>query len=113
MSVFVGAPFASGILVVGTKSGHHPRYMYEPASEAIIAKVRQMEEICDKHSVTLAAAALQFPLFHPRVACVLSGVKCEAEVRSASESINADIPEHFWRELKANGLIRPDAPIAG
>merc|ERR1712110_928279 len=75
MSVFLGAPFASGILATGSRSGVTPKYMYEPASKELLAKLSRIEEVCDKHSVTLPAAALQFPLFHPRVASILSGVK--------------------------------------
>merc|ERR1711865_602144 len=98
--------FASGILAVGAKTCSRPNYMYEPASEDVLEKVRQIEDICSLHGVALPAAALQFPLFHPRVACVLSGVKSAAEVRRAVESMNAVIPKEFWRELKSKGLIR-------
>lgn len=128
VSVLVGAPFASGILAVGSgklaggqcsdgasraRAARAPSYMYAPASESIIDKVAAIETVCHEYSVTLPAVALQFPLFHPRVASVLSGIKSEEEVRQAIAGIREPIPVEFWKELKKQGLIRQDAPIAG
>ncbi len=58
----------------------------------------------------LAAAALQFPLAHPAVVSVVAGMADAAEVRRNSGLIMHDIPEAFWTELKARGLLRPDSP---
>eukprot|EP00929_Paragymnodinium_shiwhaense_P107164 TRINITY_DN7322_c0_g1_i1.p1 TRINITY_DN7322_c0_g1~~TRINITY_DN7322_c0_g1_i1.p1 ORF type:complete len:257 (-),score=23.34 TRINITY_DN7322_c0_g1_i1:270-1040(-) len=113
ISVIAGAPYASGILVTGTRTTKKPRYMYEPASEDMLAKVRKIEAVCDMFSVKLPDAALQFPLFHPRVASVLSGAKSVDEVRMAVASMSAIIPAGFWKELRTQGLIRADAPICG
>eukprot|EP00931_Biecheleriopsis_adriatica_P055830 TRINITY_DN33085_c0_g1_i1.p1 TRINITY_DN33085_c0_g1~~TRINITY_DN33085_c0_g1_i1.p1 ORF type:complete len:358 (+),score=52.17 TRINITY_DN33085_c0_g1_i1:58-1131(+) len=115
MSVVIGGPFASGILATGTRGPKKRRltYMYEPAPEDVLDRVERMEKVCDRHGVDLPSAALQFPLFHPRVACVLSGVKSEGESLRAKESMEKEIPLEFWKELKSEGLIRKDAPIQG
>jgi D-threo-aldose 1-dehydrogenase len=125
MTVVIGAPFASGILVHGSgmkaasldakdaETGKRPTYLYQPASDEILEKVQRIEEVCAKFSVNLPAAALQFPLSHPRVSCVLSGVKSEAEVQAAARWIQEPIPVEFWQELRSNGLIRHEAPIPG
>merc|ERR1712187_714137 len=103
MSVMLGAPFASGILAVGAKSGSRPKYMYEPATDDMLARVAQIEEVCEQFLVTLPAVALQFPLFHPRIACVLSGVKSEEEVKRAAAAMEEDIPPALWQELRSKG----------
>lgn len=112
MSVLIGAPYASGILATGTRSSRQPlRYMYEDAPEEIVARVARIEDVARRHGVPLPAAALQFPLSHPRVASVLVGVKSAEEVHRAVQAMNVDIPAAFWDELRLAGLIRADAPI--
>ncbi len=60
----IGAPFASGILATGAVPG--ARYRYADATPEILAKVKRIEAVCGRHAVPLPAAALQFPLGHPR-----------------------------------------------
>jgi D-threo-aldose 1-dehydrogenase len=38
--------------------------------------------VCARHGVALAAAALQFPLGHPAVASVVTGMRSVAEVEA-------------------------------
>ena len=71
MGVVIGAVFASGILATGPIDD--ARYAYAPASEAVKEKTRRLAEVCGRHGVPLAAAALQFPLGHPSVAAVIPG----------------------------------------
>ena len=82
------------------------KFLYEKAPSEIIKKVEAIEDICEKHNVTLGAAALQFPLRHPLVKSVLAGVKCEEEVNLAVQYMNEDIPVAFWDELRASKIIR-------
>ena len=63
VSVIIGAPFASGILVTGSAGAAH--YGYGKASPEVQAKVRGIEAVCKAHNVALPAAALQFVLAHP------------------------------------------------
>jgi D-threo-aldose 1-dehydrogenase len=53
----------------------------------------------------LRAAALQFPLTHPAVACVLVGARSPAEVEDAVEMSAVPVPDALWRDLRAEGLI--------
>ncbi len=59
----------------------------------------------------LAAAALQFPLAHPLVASVIPGLDSPARVAQAVSLYRHKIPPALWRELRAESLLRPDAPI--
>jgi D-threo-aldose 1-dehydrogenase len=109
VSVIIGAPFASGILVTGSGDGAH--YAYGKASPAIQAKVRDIEAVCRSHNVALPAAALQFVLAHPIVVSVIPGATKASEVMKNVASVDAPIPAAFWSDLKARKLIDPDAPV--
>ena len=63
------------------------------------------------HGVPLASAAMQFPLAHPQVASLIIGAVTPQEVERNVETLSVDIPQGLWDDLKAQGLIRPDAPV--
>ena len=109
-AIVVGGPYNSGILAVGTKTAAPLFYNYEPAPADVIAKVRAMEEVCDHHGVPLAAAALQFPLAHKLVVSVIPGLDSPARVAQTLALYRHVIPAELWRDLKADGLLREDAP---
>jgi D-threo-aldose 1-dehydrogenase len=108
VSVIIGAPFASGILVTG--SGGLAHYAYGKASPEIQAKVRGIEAVCKAHKVALPAAALQFVLAHPAVVSVIPGSARPIEVQQNVAAVQAIIPPAFWSDLKSQGLIDKDAP---
>jgi D-threo-aldose 1-dehydrogenase len=108
--IVVGGAYNSGILAVGTKTGAPLYYDYEPAPEHIIAKVRAIEAVCDRHGVPLAAAALQFPLAHTIVASVIPGLDSPARVEQTLALYRHKIPTALWQDLKAEKLLREDAP---
>jgi D-threo-aldose 1-dehydrogenase len=129
--VVVGGPYNSGILAtgVGKPGAAQPgaaqpgvaqpraeqpaalRYNYTAASNEIVARVAAIESICDAHEVPLAAAALQFPLAHPQVLSVVPGMGTPDQVRQAVDYVRHAIPPALWTDLRAAGLIRPDAPV--
>ncbi len=108
IGVILGGPFNSGILASGTSG--EARYDYGPAPQAVLDRVRRIEGVCKRHGVSLAAAALQFPYGHPAVATVIPGARTRAEVEHNVAMLNVAIPADLWRELKAEGLMRGDAP---
>lgn len=109
ISVIIGAPFASGILVTGSAGPAH--YAYGKASPEIQAKVRGIEAVCAAHKVALPAAALQFVLAHPIVTSVIPGAARPEEVVQNIASLQAAIPSSFWSDLKSQGLIDSQAPV--
>ena len=64
-----------------------------------------------QRSVPLPAAALQFPLHHPAVACVLPGARAAVEVEANVEWLELAIPAALWSDLRSEGLLHPDAPV--
>lgn len=108
VSVIIGAPFASGILVTG--SGGDAKYGYGAAPPEVQDKVRGLEAACSAHGVSLPAAALQFPLAHPAVVSIIPGAARPSEVQQNVASVQTPIPAAFWSDLKDQGLIDADAP---
>lgn len=108
VGVVIGGPFNSGILATGPKRGAF--YNYAPAPEAVLERVRRIEAICKAHGVKLADAALRFPLSHPAIVSVIPGAHKAGEVRRNADMLHARIPPALWRALKAEGLLRADAP---
>ena len=113
VKLVVAAPFASGILAKGVRRGGPvPNFNYEPAPPAIVERVGAIEDVCARHRVPLAAAALQFPLAHPQVSAAIPGTGSVRQVDAAIELIGVPIPDALWQELRAEGLLRSDAPAA-
>lgn len=111
VSVVIGAVFSSGILATGPSEG--ARYRYAPAPGDVREKAARIRSVCDRHEVPLGAAALQFPLGHPTVVSVIPGANTPEQVRQNLAWLQHPIPPDLWNELKAEGLLAPDAPAPG
>jgi D-threo-aldose 1-dehydrogenase len=110
IGIVLGGPYNSGILATGAKPGAF--YNYSEAPRDILDRVARIEAVCKRHGVRLIEAALKFPLAHPSVISVIPGGQRVAEVESNRALLDASIPEALWEELKAEGLMRQDAPTA-
>jgi len=108
IGVVIGGPFNSGILATGPKPGAF--YNYALAPKDILERVKRIETICKKHGVKLAEAALRFPLSHPAILSVIPGGQKPSEVLRNADMLSVKIPTALWRELKAEHLLRADAP---
>lgn len=109
-SIVLGGAYNSGILATGTRRGGAVYYNYESAPATIVERVAGIEAVCDAHGVTLAAAALQFPLAHPVVASVIPGMGSARRVEQTIAYWRESIPAAFWQQLKDEGLLDHDAP---
>ena len=108
VSVILAAPYNTGILASGAIAG--ARYYYQAAPPEIIERTRKLEVVCARHAVPLAAAALQFPLFHPAVASVVVGHEKAGEAAQNLALLRHCVPEELWAELKEERLIPVAAP---
>lgn len=108
-AVVVGGGFNSGILATGSVEG--AKYNYAPAPPEIMDKVTKIEAVCADHKVPLPAAALQFVVAHPAIPSFIAGTRTVAQLQQNLDWFSHDIPSDFWAELKANGLLREDAPV--
>ena len=84
---------------------------YTPASKEWAERAQRLKDVCDRHDVPLMAAAIQFPLAHPAVACVLTGPRSVAELDENVRMFEYDIPDDLWSELRAEHLLPDHAPI--
>lgn len=91
------APFGGGMLVKGPDAV--PRYCYAPVGEKTLARVKEMERLCESHSVPLAAAALQFSLRDQRVTSTIVGMSEPDRVDQTSRLVEHLIPDELWEEL--------------
>lgn len=111
VGIVIGAVFNSGLLATGPMPG--ARYNYQEPTPEQIDKVTRIQAVCNRFGVPLAAAALQFPLGHPAVASVIPGPMRPEHVHLNVQALNHPIPAQLWQDLKADGLLRQDAPIPG
>ena len=98
----IGTPQAAGRLAGENGFGA----TYNGESETL----EQIRALCKKFAVPVGAAALQFPLAHPRVATVIPGAASAAEVAQNKAYVDMKIPGGLWRGLKEAGVLRADAP---
>lgn len=108
VGIVIGGAYNSGILATGAVEG--ARFNYGPAPQDVMERVGAISAVCDRHGVSLKAAALQFPLHHPVVASVLPGSRSRLELAENFELSQERIPADFWLELKHEGLMRQEAP---
>ena len=109
-TIILGGAYNSGILATGTSGPSVPHYNYAPAPEEILTRTRSLEAVCRQFGIPLAAAALQFPLAHPVVECVIPGLGDPSRVRFTVDLLETPIPSAFWQTLRDRGLIDPAAP---
>jgi D-threo-aldose 1-dehydrogenase len=103
--VVLGGPFNSGFLA----GGEH--YDYRPASQEQHRHRERLRQVASRHHVDLAAAALQFGLAHPVVAATIPGASSPEHLRRNAALMDVRIPAAFWEELRAEGLVPPEAPL--
>lgn len=99
MAVLNAAPYGSGMLAKGPDA--YPRYAYQTASAAMIDRVREIQAICGRYEVPLAAAALQFSLKDPRITNTIVGMSNPSRIQSTIDLATTEIPEDCWVEIVA------------
>ncbi len=109
IGIIIGGPYNSGILATGPGPGAY--YNYDTAPPEILDRVARIEAVCDRHGTRLVDAAFQFCLRHPAVLSVIPGGQGTAEMESNLTAARAEIPAALWADLKAEGLLRADAPV--
>ena len=111
MGVMLAGVFNSGILATGSIPG--AKFDYAVAPDAIVAKVKKIEEVCRAHKTTVRQAALQFSMAHPAVVSIVLGAVTPEEVKTNVHDASAKIPPRLWSDLKSANLLAPSAPTAG
>jgi D-threo-aldose 1-dehydrogenase len=102
IAILAGGVYNSGILA-DPKPGAH--YNYQTAPAELIERARRIRDVCNRHDVPLKAAAVQFPMGHPAVSCVIVGCRSTAQLDESIDMFEFDIPPALWADLKAEGLL--------
>ncbi|MCS7246488.1 MAG: aldo/keto reductase [Thermomicrobium sp.] len=97
VAVVNAAPYGSGLLAKGPST--FPRYAYRQARPDELERARQLESICARYAVPLAAAALQFSLRDPRIASTIVGMSRPERVAQTLELATWPIPDELWADL--------------
>ncbi|MBB5163769.1 aldo/keto reductase [Mycobacterium sp. AZCC_0083] len=109
VGIVLGGVYNSGVLATGPISG--ARFNYAAADANILARAKQLQDVCRRHDVPLAAVAVQFAYAHPVVVSACIGARDEKQQTRNAELFESSVPGELWDDLRAADLIRSDAPI--
>ena len=107
IAIIAGGVYNSGILA-DPKPGAHYNYAAAPAE--LIERAQRIAAVCARHGVPIKAAAIQFPLGHPAVTCVVVGCRSAAQFDESLAMFELPIPPAMWQELKHEGLLAQEVP---
>ncbi len=93
VDIIIGGVFNSGVLANPVPTSY---YDYAPVSDEVLVRALKLESILEEFGITLAEAAIQFPLQHPAVKSVLVGCRSAAEVKQNIEAFDTPIPQSAW-----------------
>jgi D-threo-aldose 1-dehydrogenase len=104
---------AAGIMNSGLLADPKPgaRFNYVPAPAELVERATRIREVCLRHGVAIRAAAIQFPLAHPAVAAIVTGVRTAAHFDDYPRYMTEKVPDALWTELRTARLIAADAPV--
>ncbi|MCU1489903.1 MAG: aldo/keto reductase [Acidimicrobiaceae bacterium] len=97
VSVLAGAVLHGDVLADPRPGAH---FAYRPASEAVLARAREIQDLCARHGASLLSAALQFPLRHPAVTAIVVGARTAGEIAEDVAALRAELPEELFAELE-------------
>ncbi|MBB5464224.1 D-threo-aldose 1-dehydrogenase [Paraburkholderia sp. CI2] len=93
------SPFNSGILATGSRPDAF--YNMRPATRLALLQTEGLERICRRHHVSLATAALLFPLRHSAVSTIVFGAKTADEFKQSFARLSENLSDQFWQEMDA------------
>jgi D-threo-aldose 1-dehydrogenase len=103
VDIVISGPYSSGVL-----AGTH--FEYQKVSLEIIAKVKRIKAVAQRHHVPIKANALPFSLAHPASAAVIPGASRSESIAEDHVALKAVIPADFRREMRKQELVAANAP---
>jgi D-threo-aldose 1-dehydrogenase len=111
IAVINSAVFHAGFLTGGRFFDYR---LATPDREAhVFAWREKFVELCRKHGVSPMTACVQFALSPPGVAAVSLNTSRPERIAENVAAVEAHVPQMFWRDAKAAGLIASDYPYVG
>lgn len=109
VSFVVGSALNAGFL------GGEPRYNYGAENTLIPQDKRDrlatLRAVAGRHGVDLVAAALQFSSAPDIASALIVGTASPDHILADHAAMKAKIPAAFWEELRAAGVLHPDAAV--
>jgi D-threo-aldose 1-dehydrogenase len=110
VGVVAAGVFNSGLLARSSPDAG-AKHDYVEASPELVRRARAIATVCERHRTTLPAAALAFAAAHPAVVSVCVGARSASQIERNAALYAERIPTDLWAELKADHLLREDAPV--
>jgi D-threo-aldose 1-dehydrogenase len=101
VSVVAAAPFNSGLLAEPWPPDD-AHFNYGPAGPALLERARNLARLCTRLGLDLPTVAVQFPLRHPAVVSVVSGMRTAGQAESTLARLAAPIPDDVWPEFDSH-----------
>ena len=96
--LIIANPLERGLLAEGPIPGR--KYADRSFSPEVLEHVGVLQSTCERHGVTLLAAALRWVTRLPQVASAIPGAAIPAEATANAAAASAPIPETFWEEFE-------------
>jgi len=109
-SILIAGVFNSGLLA-RHQVPDQVTYDYRQAPPEILARAREIAEVCEKHGVSLPDAAMRFPLGHSSVAGLIVGARSPEEVTADAAMLDVAVPAALWEDLRQRGLLGAETPV--
>jgi D-threo-aldose 1-dehydrogenase len=109
VSVVAAGIFNSGLLARPRPAGD-AKYDYGDAPRELVERARAIASVCEQNGTTLPAAAIAFPLAHAAVVSVCVGARSPHQIEHDADFYRQSISPDLWSQLKAQRLLRDDAP---
>lgn len=106
VGVLCGGVFNGDVLANPVPGAH---YDYRPAPPEILERAQAIRAVCERHGVSLLAAALHFPLRHRAVSALVVGARRAAEVDEDLALFEASVPDALYDELAERHLVEAAA----
>lgn len=95
VSVLAAAPFNSGLLArPRPDAGSH--FDYVAPSDEVLRAATELAEAAEAAGASLPQAAIQFPLRHPAVASVVTGIARPEHARTSTDWLSRPVATEFW-----------------
>ncbi|MCY4069894.1 MAG: aldo/keto reductase [Chloroflexi bacterium] len=98
VGLVVATALERGLLVTGPIAG--AEYLNRYFSPACLDQVRKIQRLCERYSIPMIAAALQWCGRHPQVTSTIPGARISEEASLSFSAVQIDIPDAFWSELQ-------------
>ena len=113
IGIINSAVFHAGFLTGGKFFDYRVLDPQNAADKPLFAWRETFNVLCAKHSVSQAAACVQFGMSPPGVVSIALNTSKAKNVKENIGLAQAKIPAAFWTDMKTAGLIAKDYPYLG